>query len=172
MELLDVITKRRSIRIFDNKSVPHDIVEKIVNHSLMAPSGRNLKPTEIIVVQNKSTIEKIMKTREGAFSFLRTAPICIVVTAKEESNTWISDASIVATYIQLLAVNYGLGSCWGHVYERYHNGTSVEEEIRNLLKIPSAYRILCVIGLGYPAEQKSPHSLEEVQQDKIHRERW
>lgn len=172
MDILEIIEKRRSIRIFSEKSIPEDILEKILKYSLLAPSGRNLKPVELILVKDNEKIHQIMKTREGAFSFLKTAPVCIVVAGNKESGTWLSDGSIVASYIQLLAVNFGLSSCWGHAHERYHNEKSVEEEIKKLLDIPEKFGILCVIGLGYPNENKSFHMLSEVDERKIHFEKW
>lgn len=172
MDILELIEKRRSIRNFLERPVPEDALEKILKYSLLAPSGRNLKPVELVLVKDKSKIEQIMKAREGAFSFLKTAPVCIVVSANKESGTWLSDASIVATYIQLLAVNFGLGSCWGHAHDRYYNEKSVEEEIKRLLGIPENFGVLCVIGLGYPNEDKPAHSLSEVDEKKIHHEKW
>ncbi|MFN4224313.1 MAG: nitroreductase family protein [Fervidobacterium nodosum] len=172
MDILEIIQKRRSIRLFKDTPVPEDMLENIARYALLAPSGRNSKPVELVIVRDKDTIKKIMKAREGAFSFLNTAPACIVVTAREDSSTWMSDASIVATYIQLLAVNFGLGSCWGHAHDRYHNNLSVESEIKKILNIPEGYRVLCVIGIGYPNEEKQPHSLDEVEMEKIHKEKW
>uniref|UniRef100_A0A7C5RJ53 Nitroreductase n=1 Tax=Fervidobacterium thailandense TaxID=1008305 RepID=A0A7C5RJ53_9BACT len=172
MELKDVIFKRRSIRKFKNKEVPKETLIDIVKHALLAPSGRNSRPVELVIVTDKELIAKIQSTRPGAFGFLQTAPVCIVVTANKESSTWQEDASIVATYIQLLAVDYGLASCWGHAYNRSHEGKAVDIEIKNLVRIPENYNVLCVIGLGYPDEVKEPHNLTEVEERKIHWERW
>ena len=172
MDILEIIQKRRSIRLFKDMPVSDEVLENIARYALLAPSGRNSKPVELVIVRDKDTIKKIMKAREGAFSFLNTAPACIVVTAMEDSSTWMSDASIVATYIQLLAVNFGLGSCWGHAHDRYHNNLSVEGEVKEILNIPEGYRVLCVIGIGYPNEEKKHHSLDEVEMEKIHKEKW
>lgn len=172
MEITDVIKKRRSIRKFSSKQVDKEILENILIYSLLAPSGRNSKPVDLVVVKDALKIQEIMKIREGAFSFLKSAPVCIVVCGSKQSDTWISDASIVATYVQLLATNYGLGSCWGHAHDRYYNEKNVEEEIKNILGIPKDYRVLCVIGIGYPDETKAEHSPLEVSKEKIHFEKW
>lgn len=172
MELKEIILRRRSIRKFKAQEVSLDILNEITKYSLLAPSGRNSKPVELVIITDKNKIREIKKAREGAFSFLESAPACIVVTADEASSTWLSDASIVAAYIQLLCVDYGLGSCWGHAFERYQDGISVEESIKSLLSIPINYRVLCVIGVGYPDEIKDGHSLEEVNTAKLHHEKW
>ncbi|MEJ5256800.1 MAG: nitroreductase family protein [Fervidobacterium sp.] len=172
MELRDVILQRRSIRQYKNETVPYEKLQEIAKYALLAPSGRNQKPVDIVIVTDKHVIEKIKKSREGAFSFLSTAPACFVIVADESSSTWISDASIVASYVQLLAVDYGLSSCWGHAHERYYNNLSVEAEIKNILHVPSNYRVLCVIGIGYADEEKPYHSLQEVDNRKMHTNQW
>ncbi|QIV78043.1 nitroreductase family protein [Fervidobacterium pennivorans] len=172
MELKDVILKRRSIRKFKEKEVSPETLAEIAKYALLAPSGRNSKPVDLVIVTEKDKIERIRKAREGAFSFLKTAPACIVVTANETSSTWMSDASIVATYIQLLCVDYGLGSCWGHAHDRFQDGVSVEGKIKEIVGIPDGYRVLCVIGIGYPGEEKDAYTLKEVDNNKIHLEKW
>ncbi|ODN30472.1 nitroreductase family protein [Fervidobacterium thailandense] len=172
MEFRDVILKRRSIRKFKSVQVEKETLSEIVKYALLAPSGRNSRPVELVLVTNRELISKIKDTRPGAFAFLETAPVCIVVAANSDSSTWQEDASIVATYIQLLAVDYGLGSCWGHAYNRSHEGRAVDLEIKKLVGIPENYNVLCVIGLGYPDEVKEPHKLTEVEERKIHWERW
>ncbi len=167
VELRDAILKRRSIRRFKSKEIPKDVLETIAKFSLLAPSGRNSKPVKLYIVTNKEIIKKIEQSRPGAFAFLETAPALFVVSADKESGTWICDASIVATYIQLLAVDFGLGSCWGHAYDRVYEGKRVDERIKEILGIPANENILCVIGIGYPDEEKKEHSLNELDNKKI-----
>ncbi len=167
MELRDVILKRRSIRKFKETDVPKDILETIAKYSLIAPSGRNGKPVKLYIVTNKELIKKIEQARPGAFAFLQTAPALFVVSADKESGTCMCDASIVATYIQLLAVDFELGSCWGHAYDRVHEGKRVDEKIKEILGIPANENVLCVIGIGYPDEEKKEHSINELHSEKI-----
>jgi len=110
MDLKEIIIKRRSIRKFKDQPVNLDTLTEISKYALLAPSGMNSKPVDLVVVTEKEKIEQIMNSRKSAFSFLKTSPACIVVTSYQSSSTWISDASIVATYVQLLTVEYGLGS--------------------------------------------------------------
>ncbi|QTA37508.1 nitroreductase family protein [Thermosipho ferrireducens] len=172
MDFLDVVRKRRSIRKFKNIPIPEKIIDKIVEIAMYAPSGRNSKPVDLIVITERDKIRKVKDFRKSAYGFLETAPLAIVVVANKNSTTWINDASIVAIYIQLAAVNFGLGSCWGHAHERFYNDESVENNIKELLNIPEEYRVLCVIGIGYPAEEKPEHSSEEIDFRKIHTEKW
>ncbi|HOJ94772.1 MAG TPA: nitroreductase family protein, partial [Fervidobacterium nodosum] len=65
MDILEIIQKRRSIRLFKDMPVSDEVLENIARYALLAPSGRNSKPVELVIVRDKDTIKKIMKAREG-----------------------------------------------------------------------------------------------------------
>ncbi len=129
MEFFKVVLKRRSIRRFKSERIPKHMVDRILECAMYAPSARNRRPVHLVVVEDNGTIESLRRLREGAFSFLESSPLAIVV-ACEGVDTWESDSAIVATFIQLCTVDLGLGSCWGHVANR------VEDRVKELLKIP------------------------------------
>ena len=165
MDFEKLIELRRSIRKFQNRRISKEALDLFVKAAMYAPSARNRRPVHLILIDDKRVIEKLRKLRENAFTFLETAPFAIVVTVKNY-DTWESDGAIVASYIQLMATNLGLGSCWGHIAER------VEEEAKTILGIPEDFRVLCVLGIGYPAESKPPHTEEEIDPTRIHKNCW
>ncbi|EHR77918.1 NAD(P)H oxidase [Thermococcus litoralis DSM 5473] len=169
MEFFEVVKKRRSIRRYQKKKVPKECVEKILEAAFYSPSSRNRRPWHFVVVDEEGLIKKLAQTRP-ALEFLETAPLAIVVCGDEEiSSAWVFDASIAAEHIQLAATALGLGACWGHVLDRMHNEErSAEDYVRELLGITDHIRILCVIGIGYPAEEKSKHSEKEVMWERVH----
>lgn len=169
MEFFEVVKKRRSIRKYQDKDVPKEHVEKILEAAFYSPSSRNRRPWHFVVVDDRGLIRKLAKTRK-ALEFLETAPLAIVVCGDESiSSAWIFDASIAAEHIQLAATALGLGACWGHILERkYSEEKSAEEYVRELLGIPKHIRVLCVIGIGYPTEQKPEHSKEEIMWERVH----
>lgn len=173
MEFFEVVKKRRSIRRFQDRKVPEEYVKKILEAAFYSPSSMNRRPWHFVVVEDEELIAKLSKTR-GALRFLETAPLAIAVCGDESiSRAWIFDASIAAEHIQLAATALGLGACWGHVLEREHGeGKSAEDYVRELLGIPEHIRVLCVIGIGYPAEEKPEHRREEIMEDRIHRNRF
>lgn len=173
MEFFEVVKRRRSIRRFQDKKVPEEYVKKILEAAFYSPSSRNRRPWHFIVVDDGDLIKKLAQTRP-ALRFLETAPLAIVVCGDENiSSAWVFDASIAAEHIQLAATALGLGACWGHVLDRMHSEEkSAEEYIRELLGIPRHIRILCVIGIGYPAEEKPSHSEKEIMPDRVHYNRF
>ena len=60
MNFTDVIEKRRSIKKFDNKKLSKEIIERILYHGSIAPSGKNRQPWRFVVIQeNENLKEKI-----------------------------------------------------------------------------------------------------------------
>ena len=54
MNIYDVVDSRQSIRDFHDKPVPQDLITKVLVHSLRSPSGGNLQPWKVHVVQGGS----------------------------------------------------------------------------------------------------------------------
>jgi nitroreductase len=82
---------------------------------------------------------------------------------------WVEDASIAAMIAQLTATSLGLASCWTQIRLNEHSPEqSAEDYVRELLGIPENYRVLCILGVGYPAEQKEDIPKEKLPFEKIH----
>ncbi len=170
----NLFLNRRSVRKFKDRPIEKEKLNRILEISLTAPSGRNKKPWELIVVENKKTLKKLTNARPETTSFLEKASLGITVIADTHvSGTAIEDASIVAAFVQLAAEEEGLKSCWGHALNKVNlKGEDVEENIRNILNIPKEKRVLCTIGIGYGDEDKKPHNIENLQFDKVHFEKY
>ena len=53
MNIIQAIEKRRSIRRFKDKPIPDEIIKKILNTAVQAPSGKNRQPWHFIVIRDK-----------------------------------------------------------------------------------------------------------------------
>ena len=174
MDFLSVITKRRSIRRYRAEQIEPEKVELLAEAALRAPSSRGLNHWEYIFVSDKSLLRDISMSKPHGASFLKNAALGIVVCAdSEKTDVWIEDASIASIYIHLTAVSLGLGSCWIQIRGRMHDQTkTAEDHIAGVLGIPQHLRVESVIAVGYPDEEKSPHSKQSLQYEKIHRDRF
>ncbi|HHT50570.1 MAG TPA: NAD(P)H nitroreductase [Eubacteriaceae bacterium] len=172
--LENLLMNRRSTRKFTDKKVEAEKIQAIVKGALTSPSGNNLKPSEIIVVENSETLIRLGDARGKASKLIGGAPLAFVVIGDtKKSTTWLSDTAIMATIIQLLAEEQGLKSCWVHVENRVaDNGSNVEENIKGILDIPSHYTPHCIIAIGYPAEDKRPYTEKDLDYTRVHRERF
>lgn len=168
--MLDLLMNRRSIRKYKDQEVSKEIINKIIQGALTSPSGRNKKPWELIVVTDKDTLVKLGNARGPASWPMKNAPLGIVIVADPEAtDLWIEDSAIIATVIQLTAQALGLGSCWLQVRERFsEDGKEVEATVKEILNIPSNYRVESMISLGYPDEEREAHKIEALRFEKVH----
>jgi nitroreductase len=65
MNTLDTIAARRSIRAFQDKPVPEEVVRQILTAGTQAPSGKNRQPWRFIVVQGEARAEMVRVMRQG-----------------------------------------------------------------------------------------------------------
>ena len=105
---------------------------------------------------------------------IATAPLAVVVTADTTlSDVWVEDASIAAILMQLQAADFGLGSCWVEVRERFRgDGEPAEDYVREVLGIPENFAVPCVITFGHKAEERRPINTEKLLWEKVHVGKW
>lgn len=167
--MLELLKKRRSIRVYKENKIKREELNKILKAALLAPTGRNFKPVEFIVVDNKEEILKLAQCKDGGTLGLQTAPLAIIVIAdKVKSSTWIEDASIATMVIQEEVEALGLGSCWIQMKGRQCTKGDSETVIRQAFNIPKNFGVLSVISIGYKDEQPEPHTEEELDFSKVH----
>lgn len=169
MELTDLILKRRSVRKYTNEDIPADKIERILQAGLLAPTSKNRKPCEFVVVRDRDTICKLSKAKASGAGMLSECNAAVVVLANtEKADTWIEDSSIALSYMDLMAAEQGIGSCWCQIHLRFDaNGTDAETRVRNILSLPEKYRIVGILSLGIPAEEREPHTLDEADLTKV-----
>ena len=110
--------KRNSIRNFLDKPVPSDLVTKLLESGMQAPSANNQQPWEFIVIDDREILDELVKTSGGARP-LNTATLCIIPIIKpgDKSPLFnIQDLSAATENILLEATNLGLGGVWIGVY--------------------------------------------------------
>lgn len=172
--MIDLLMNRRTIRKYTDEEVNKEIIDKIIKAALTSPTGRNKKPCHIVVVEDKEVLSNLGNARGIISAHMKSAGLGIVIVADPEiTDTWIEDASIMATIIQLTAGSLDLGSCWIQARERFNDEDgSVEDSIKEILNIPENYRVECMIAIGYPDEEKNPHDEEELGYEKVHYDRF
>jgi len=145
MSLFDLILSRRSIRRYEDREIPKDVLDKIVEAGRQSPSAANGQPYRFIIVDDS----KIKQELPGRFSrFLVKAPVIIVGCANIKAlltGKWATiDTTIALENMILAAWSFGVGSCW--------IGSFNEQKVKDLLKIPKDWKVVALVSLGYPAE--------------------
>jgi len=159
MSSIDYILTRRSIRRYETKDVPQNVLKQILEAGRQAPSAANRQPVRFVVVNDRDLLKVLCDTLFTRF--VKYAPLAIVGCADVKSlltGKWaVVDATIAMENMVIAAWTLGVGSCW--------IGACNEEEVKRLLKIPDKWKIVALVTLGYPAEQPKPRkkkSLEEM----------
>jgi nitroreductase len=169
MTLTDIMLKRRSTRRFTDEKVTRDELEKILQAALLAPTSRNRKPCNFMVVERRETLEELSQCKDHGAELIKGAALAIVVLADTMiTDTWSEDSSIALTFMHLMATELGLGSCWVQVHMRKKDGVYAEEVVRDILKVDSHYRIAGILAIGHSDDIPQPHTLEDIDKSKIH----
>jgi nitroreductase len=166
---LPLIQNRRSIRKFLDKAVEAETIDILVESLLRAPTSMGNNSWEFVVVTDTERLEKLSRAKPHGATFLRNAPLGIVVCGDPQiSDVWIENSSIASIYIHLAAASLNLGSCWIQIRERPHDeALSAEAYIADLLNLPAHLRVLSIIAIGYPDENKAPHPRDDLAYDRV-----
>ncbi len=167
MEFMEAVRQRRSIRSYKPDPVAPDKIAQLLEAARLAPSWKNMQCWRFMVVTSQAKREAIAGVfspqNPGAKALLE-APVIIVLCANPlESEVWdgknfaMLDAGLAMEHLILAATEQGLATCWQGLYP--------EEAMRQVLGVPSEYRIIAVTPLGYPNQVRDPRprkSLSEI----------
>lgn len=170
MEFIDLLLKRRSVRRFKDDDIPKKDLEKILEAGLLAPTSRNRKPCNFLIVENKKTLKKLSQSKESGAELLAGCNRAIVVVANTMiSDTWIEDSSIALGYMHLMAASLDIGSCWVQIHLRKTaDGKDSENVVKEITGLDDYFRIVGILALGIPEGDVKPHTLEDIDKGKIH----
>ncbi len=145
LDVFEAIQSRKSVRAYDSRPIPRDILIKILESARLAPSAMNYQPWPFIVVTDENRREILSQARYA--KFLREAPIIIIGCGdyKKSPKWYMMDTTIAMQNMVLTATNEGLGSCW--------IGSFHEDRVRELLKIPDNLKVVALLALGYPRKK-------------------
>lgn len=152
--VIECIMSRKSVRQFENREVGNDTIEKILKAGMAAPTAINSQPWKFVVLKDKNLLKALADTMPNTRT--QTATVAIVVcgdmtkalegVAKE---FWVQDCSAATENILLAAHSMGLGAVWTGFYPNMDKANYLND----LLGLEERYVPLCVIPIGYPAEE-------------------
>jgi nitroreductase len=164
MDVFDAIKARRSVRKFEQRPIPEEVLSRILEAGRLAPSASNRQPWHFVVVKD---LERKKRLSEGRYAhFLTETPVVVAGCGDaEKSPRWYAvDVTIALQQMVLAATELGVGTCW--------IGSFDEEPVRNCLKVPENFRVVAMLAIGYPADKldlaalltksKSRAAIEEI----------
>ena len=170
-DLLNLMASRRSIRKYPDEEIPEEKLTKILQAALLAPTSRGKQPWEFYVIKDKELLQKLSKAKQHGAALLADCNTAIAVFADSDlSDAWIEDSSAALGYMYLMAAEQGVGSCWVQMRMRKDaDGNDAEQNVRDLLGVELPWRMVGIMALGMPAEEKAAYSTEELKWEKVHR---
>jgi nitroreductase len=171
VETWDAIRARRNVRTYEDRAIPEDDLERILEAARRTPSSMNQQAWDFVVVTERDRLRQLAKAwRYASHVAGSAATIALVVPTSEdrdERDTFEYDIGQMTMSIMLAAADLGIGS--GHA--------SVGDQalVRTLLGMPEDRECAILVALGYPAdrplqpiERPNRRDLDDV----VHRERW
>jgi len=172
LNVKDAMMARQSVRSFSEKEVPEHIIYDIILHAHRAPSAGNLQARDFIITDDPYVKRSLCKAALNQ-EFLVEAPVDIIVCANlSRIKSYgrrglelycIQDSAAAVDHILLLAVEYGLATCWVGAFN--------ESEVKTILKLPDHIRPVAIVPLGYPKSTSEPTSRIDAHK-LIHKNKW
>ena len=161
---------RRSIRKFKDLPVEKDKIDKLLRAAMQAPSALNQQPWEFIVVEDKTSLQKLSKAMPDAKP-VSNSGLTLILAANSETfryePDWELDMSAAAQNILLEAVYLELGAVWMSI-------SSVDtaiDYVREMYQLPAHIKPFAFIAIGYPENQKNQF-IDRYHKEKVHYEMW
>jgi nitroreductase len=195
MEFQDVVRRRRMIRSYDDRPVPPEVVDRIVDNGLRAPSAGFSQGWGFLVLDTPADVARFRAASTPAeqperwFAANVRAPLLIVPLANKDAYLdryaradkghtdrsdawwpapyWDIDTGFASLMMLLTAVDAGLGACFfGLPADRV-------ETFRTEFGVPGHLNPIGAISIGYSDEPARDLSARRRPRDEVvRRGRW
>jgi len=169
VEALEAIHSRRSVRKYQDRPVPEELVKELFSAAMCAPSARDAQPWHFVLIDDRQMLTEIAQINPNAY-MAGQAPAAILVcgdlSLEKSPGFWVVDCAAAVENMLLAAHALGLGAVWTGVYPRQER----MDGFRKLLKLPENILPHSLVVFGYPAEQPPPR--ERFRPERIHRNGW
>ncbi len=178
MDFMDISKMRVTVRKFSQKPVEEEKIEKILEAGRWSPTAVNAQPQRIIILNTPENLAKVKEfcsfgydqkyvdlskecddKEHGKINLYYGAPLVLFV-CYDKTACWThpqsgkssgaTDGTIVATHMMLEAASIGLGTVWISYFD--------EDKAKELLKIPKTWQPVCMLYVGYPADDFVPNT--------------
>ncbi|HEX6208623.1 MAG TPA: nitroreductase family protein [Actinomycetota bacterium] len=171
METWDAIRSRRNVREYQDRPIPPEHLDRILEASRRTPSSQNLQRWEFVLVTDRERLRELSGVWRGAGHVGRAAA-AIALLAPEtadgrEATSIHYDLGQATMSIMLAAADLGVGSS--------HAGVADRGLAQRVLGHPEDRSCRWIVALGYPKDRP----LKPVErpdrrpfEDVVRRERW
>lgn len=167
--VLSLARNRRPVGRFQDRPVPDETLECVIECARYAPSAREDQPWRFVVVQDARRRGRLA---EAAFHHphARSAPVIVAACARIHTHvsgvgrrSWPLDLAAAVQSMVLAAADLGLSSAWITGFR--------ERSVRDALDIPEGVPVAALLALGYP-ESIEPLPEREPRKEVVAWESW
>jgi|SRR6266850_1905765 len=173
MDFALVLKRRFMCRSFENRQIPQEVLDRILDLAMRFPSAGNTQPQEFIIVRSDETKALLARAALGQ-AYLIEAPFVIVVVSdtrrssarygeRGEKFYSIVDGAFASMLLILSTVNEGLGAAFVGAFD--------DDKVRAVLGLPKVVRPIGIIPIGFCAEPPSKVP-RRPKNEIIHYEQW
>jgi nitroreductase len=169
-DFMDTLKGRRSIRRYEEREIPEEALNQVLEAVQWSPSWANTQCWEVVVVRDQETREALQKTLSGtnpASKAMVQAPVVLALCGKLHGSGYYKgevttkfgdwfmfDLGIATQSICLAAYAQELGTVVVGLFD--HN------RAKEVLGVPEGYELVAMIPLGYPAKGASAPKRREI----------
>ena len=150
MQVIDEIKNWVTIKKYTNEAVEADVLERILDAGIRAPSAKNRQPWRFIACTDDSVRTRIQNASFGQ-EHVGSAPVIIAAcTTNIEyrmpngQESYPIDISMAVSFMMIQARAEKLGACVVTTYN--------EAEIKDILTVPYSMRVVMLLLIGHPDE--------------------
>jgi nitroreductase len=168
---MEIIKGRRSIRKYDSREVPGEMVDQVVEAVRWAPSWTNCQCWEVVVVRDPDIRSRLQATLppkgNPAFKAIVEAPVLLALCAKTGTSGYYKDLQttkfgdwmmydlgLATQNLCLMAHELGLGTVIVGLFDH--------DRAKAVVGVPDGYELVTLIPLGYPAKVGSAPKRRET----------
>jgi len=153
MEFSEVIHGRRSIRHFQETSVPRAEIEAILEAAIVAPSAGNIQPWRFFVLRTEEARTRLAAVLEQRWAAAAPVVIVVCVDPRPCKSRYgdrgaqlysIQDTAAATQNMLLTAVERGLASCWIGAFD--------ESAVSDAVGISAPITPVAILPIGYSAQ--------------------
>lgn len=159
--VIDAMLARRSVRAFEDRPLPREDLEAVVECGRWAPSANNRQEWTFVVVDDRARIQRLAETIRialGREAYDMYAPQSIVIVSHaKETPFGREDDGCAMENMMLAASSLGIGSVWINQLQGICDESSVRAELDEL-GVPAESEVHGICALGYAAAVGKAHA--------------
>jgi nitroreductase len=171
-DFMTILKERRSVRKYEDKEIPQEILNQILEAVRWSPSWANTQCWEVVVIKDSAVKTKLQETlapKNPATKAIVNAPVLLALCGKRNSSGYYGgqvttkfgdwfmfDLGIATQSLCLAAHHFGLGTVVVGLIDH--------DRAKTVLNVPAEYELVALIPLGYPAKISSAPGRRKIQE--------